>query len=128
MQLGVRQEGCGHGGGVREGDRSESEPASDSDPVVDSINEATADIEQPTPQTATSTRSTRAAGEQVENRTTTEDEDEEDDEDVTVPDVNYAEIGSQPTVEADDSADDKPAAKKTAGQEVLTMGSRQCSV
>jgi len=82
----------------------ESEPASDSDPVMDSINEATADIEQPKPQTAIINQEyEKQRAEAFDNRKTSEDEDDEEDDGTTEPDVNYSEIGSQPNVVEDDS-------------------------
>ncbi len=97
----------------------ESEPAQDFDPVIDAINEAAEDIEQPKPQTGLINPGyEKQRAKAFEDRETDEDEDDEDD-DATVPDADHAEVGSHLTQaeDADDDGDDKkPAAKKTAAK------------
>jgi len=92
----------------------EGEPASDNDPVIDSITEATADIEQPEPQTALiNPLYEQQRAESFEARGDDEDEDEVEDEDV--PDADHPEVGSH-IVAAEESGDEKAPAKKTAAK------------
>lgn len=91
-------------------------PASDSDPVMDAINESTKDIEQGKPQTGLiNPLYEKQRAEAWDSR---EDDDDEDDEPENVPDADHAEVGSFLTQaeDADDDGDSKPAAKKTAAK------------
>jgi len=94
----------------------ESEPAQDFDPVIDSINEATKDVEQGKAQTGLINPGyEKQRAEAWGNR---EDDDEDDVEPENVPDANHPEVGSHLTEaeDADDDGDSKPAAKKTAAK------------